>query len=64
MMTAFANFNQELKKLREFYQATIYAYNQTDYFLMLKRKHSEELINLDVKIEQQPNFYRKKNQIL
>ena len=59
-MTAFANFNQELKRLREFYQATIYAYNQTDYFLTLKRKYSEGLINLDIKIEQQPNFYRKK----
>lgn len=59
-MTAFANFNQELKRLREFYLATIYAYNQTDYFLTLKRKHSEDLMNLDIKIEQQPNFYRKK----
>lgn len=57
-MTAFANFNQELKRLREFYQATIYAYNQTDYFLMLKRKHTEDLMNLEIKIEQQPNFYR------
>jgi len=57
-MTAFANFNQELKRLREFYQATIYAYNQTDYFLMLKRKHTENLMNLEIKIEQQPNFYR------
>ncbi|MCD8425017.1 hypothetical protein LNJ40_06885 [Tenacibaculum dicentrarchi] len=59
-MTAFANFNKELKRLREFYQATIYAYNQTDYFLMLKKQHSKELINLDIKIEKQPNFYRKK----
>ena len=59
-MTAFANFNKELKRLREFYQATIYAYNQTDYFLMLKKKHSKDLMNLDVKIEKQPNFYRKK----
>tara|TARA_R110002050_G_C8914597_1_gene511029 strand:- start:174 stop:1337 length:1164 start_codon:yes stop_codon:yes gene_type:complete len=59
-MTAFANFNKELKRLREFYQATIYAYNQTDYFLMLKRKHSKDLMNLDIKIEKQPNFYRKK----
>lgn len=57
-MTAFANFNQELKRLREFYQATIYAYNQTDYFLMLKRKHTEDLTNLEIKIEKQPNFYR------
>lgn len=57
-MTAFANFNQELKRLREFYQATVYAYNQTDYFLMLKRKHTENLMNLEIKIEQQPNFYR------
>lgn len=57
-MTAFANFNQELKRLREFYQATIYAYNQTDYFLMLKKKHTENLMNLEIKTEQQPNFYR------
>jgi len=57
-MTAFANFNQELKRLREFYQATVYAYNQTDYFLMLKRKHSEDLTNLEVKIDKQPNYYR------
>lgn len=57
-MTAFANFNQELKRLREFYQATIYAYNQTDYFLMLKKKNTENLMNLEIKTEQQPNFYR------
>ena len=57
-MTAFANFNQELKRLREFYQATIYAYNQTDYFLMLKRKHTEDLTNLEIKVEKQPNYYR------
>lgn len=59
-MTAFVNFNQELKRLREFYQATIYAYNQTDYFLRLKRKHTEDLTNLEIKIEKQPNFYRLK----
>ncbi len=61
-MTAFANFNQELKRLREFYQATIYAYNQTDYFLMLKRKHTDDLTNLEIKIEKQPNYYRIKKQ--
>lgn len=57
-MTAFVNFNQELKRLKDFYQATIFAYNQTDYFLMLKKKHVEDFTNLEISIEKQPTYYR------
>lgn len=56
-MTAYQNFTKEISKLRAFYNSAIYAYDQTDYFLALKRKRKAELENLEIVIDLQPNFY-------
>lgn len=59
-MTAHQNFTKEVRRLRAFYNSTIYAYDQTDHFLALKRKKKSELENLEIAIERQPNFYQSK----
>jgi len=59
-MTAHQNFTKEVNKLRAFYNSTLYAYDQTDYFLVLKRKKKIELESLEIEVEKQPNFYQSK----
>lgn len=59
-MTAHQNFTKEIHRLKAFYHSTIYAFDQTDYFLALKRRKKSEFEVLEIPLEKQPNYYKSK----
>jgi hypothetical protein len=59
-MRTHQQFITELKKLINFYRSSLYAYDQTDYFLYQWRKKKDSLIEIDIEANP-PSFYKSKS---
>ena len=58
-MRTHQQFISELNTLINFYRSSLYAYDQTDYFLYQWRKKKDDLIEIDIEVNP-PTFYKSK----